>query len=151
MIFDFGYAILVSSIERSSCSSGSSFSLDSSKVKETRKSPKPYISRALGLCLSCSSHVSCTEIRTNIRPNFLFVRSLYRTFVNPIFVIIRICSLNGRFFARKNPLMTRLMTRKSTESDQRPCHKDLIYSVFAVKRSLRIFFVFACPLLMTVL
>ena len=61
------------------------------------------------------------------------------------------CRSNGRFFARKNPLMTRLMTRKSTESDQRPCHKDLIYSVFVVKKSLRIFFVFACPLLKTVL
>ena len=30
-------------------------------IKETRKSPKPYISRALGIRLSCSSPVSRTS------------------------------------------------------------------------------------------
>ena len=41
-----------------------------------------------------------------------------------IFGFIR---LNGRFFARKNPLMTRLMTRKTAKAARRPCHKDLIF------------------------
>ena len=42
---------------------------------------------------------------------------------------------NGCFFARKNPLMTRLMTRKTAESARRPYHKNLIFSVFAAKIS----------------
>ena len=61
------------------------------------------------------------------------------------------CRSNGRFFARKNPLMTRLMTRISAKSEKKPCHKDLINSVVAAIVVAANIFVFACPLHQTTL
>ena len=83
MIFDFGYAILVSSKERSSCS-GSSFSFGSSKVKETRlhskgdtKKPKALYFKGFGIMSELFKSFFLHQNPDENSSRFLFCSFLY--------------------------------------------------------------------------